>query len=478
MSENLSSVPLCVDLDGTLLKTDMLYESFIRLIRLQPWCLFLFPVWLIKGKANLKAKIAERVDLTDIVLPFNDDVVKFVSDERTKRPTVLLTGTTQSIANVVASQCDIFDEVQGSSTQVNLTGQNKTYWLLEKYGEKNFDYIGNEKADLPVWETARKAHVVSTKNGISETVGRDFSEKFLIEKPSWKDYLSLIRIHQWSKNALVFVPFLLEYKFNDLNAALVVVLAFLAMCFLASATYIINDMLDLSVDRQNSTKKKRVLASGRISILQGFKVMLILLALTVVLMFFLPWKLDVLLLCYLIFTLTYSFFLKQKAILDIISIAALHTLRVIAGTVAVQTQWSFWLLAFSMFLLFSLATAKRVAELTNLNSSNRKHAIGRDYQVADIPLLIATGVSTGYISVLVVALYINSSKVQELYTQPVILWFLCPVLMYWIGRIWLKTSRGGLHEDPIIFAIRDRTSWFTVAVLATTVIAAKYMTII
>ena len=476
VNEHLDPVPLCVDLDGTLIKSDMLYESLLRLLKFQPWCLFLLPFWLLRGKANLKARIADRVDMSEVALPFNQDVVEFLAEAKKQQKIILVTGTHQSIAESVAKQQNIFDEVVGSSHSTNLTGGTKRDWLLNRFGRAGFDYIGNEKADIPVWVEARNALVVTDKRGIPEAKNQVFSTEFLVSSNSIKDYAKLIRMHQWSKNALIFVPFLLEYRLNDTQAFLAIVLAFFAMSFLASATYIINDMLDLSSDRENETKKNRMLASGKISLIEGFVVMVLLFFVTMIMMFFLNLKLSILLLVYLVSTLTYSFLLKQLVILDVVCIAALHTLRVIAGTVAIQAQWSFWLLAFSMFLFFSLATAKRVAELENLKrSESRSHTIGRDYHVSDIPMLQAMGVSTSFLSVLIVALYINSEKVLGLYTNPALLWLLCPVLMYWVGRIWLITSRGGMHEDPIVFAMRDKISFLTVLSLGTIVFTAMFL---
>lgn len=477
IAEGSDDVPLCVDLDGTLIKTDMLFESALLLLKVAPWSIFLFPIWLLRGKANLKAQIARRTDIADLSVPFNEDVVDFVRDSRGSRKTLLITGTNEELAKTLVQHLNVFDEVHGSTDDRNLVGEEKKTWILSRFSKGNFDYIGNEKSDIPVWKVAKNALVVSKPSGICKSSSVDFSKAFLLPESNWKDRLRLLRPHQWSKNALIFLPFLLEYRFTDLVAFSTIWVAFFAMSFLASATYIINDLLDLGADRQNSTKKNRVLASGVVSIPLGVKTMLQLFAITAVLMVFLPWQLDALLGCYLVFTLTYSFVLKQKAMLDVISIAALHTMRIVAGTVAIQAQWSFWLLAFSMFLFFSLATAKRVTELVNLRATKRNHTIGRDYFVQDIPVLVAAGVSTGFISVLVVALYINSDKVQSLYANPMALWFLCPVLMYWIGRIWLITSRGGLHEDPIVFAFKDKTSLYTVAILSTTLLGAMFMDI-
>ena len=466
------SVPLCVDLDGTLVQTDMLFESLLSLIKQQPLCVLLIPFWLLQGKAQLKSEIASRVNLAGGRFPLHEEVLAFVRAERQRRRTVLVTGSHQSLADVVAEQTDAFDEVQGSSETVNLTRHNKRAWLVERFGEGGFDYIGNDRDDLDVWPAGRQALVVSPPGGIADTEGQSFSRVFSAHKPGRRDFMSLMRVHQWSKNALILVPYFLDQRFNDGQATVAILLAFLAMSLLASMTYIFNDMLDLQSDRQNPTKSRRALPSGRVALVTGFRVMAVLGAGVLLICLFLPLAFNLALAAYLVLTLAYSFFLKQHAIIDVGMIAGLHTLRVIAGTLAISAQFSFWLLAFSMFFFFSLALAKRVAELINLQKAGRETTLGRDYQVSDVPVLLASGVSTGYLSVLVVALYINSEKVQLIYGTPMMLWLVCPILMYWVGRIWMKTARGLMHEDPIVFGIRDRISRLTFGLLTAVVVLA------
>jgi len=460
------TVPLCVDLDGTLVRTDLLLESFLTLLRERPLQALRAPVWLSGGKARLKAEIASRVDLSEVELPYRQEVVELVQAERAAgRPTVLVTGSHQSLADAVAVRMPLFDEVRGSDEHVNLTAERKRDWLVSRFGEGGFDYIGNDRDDLRVWPSARQAIAVSASNGVGADASVSFERVIDDPKPGLKDYVNLMRVHQWSKNALIAVPFLLAQQFGDPGATLAVVLGFFAMSLLASATYIANDMLDLQSDRRNTTKQHRALPSGRVSIARGAVVIGVLGLAALALASMLPSLFQVALAAYLILTLSYSFVLKRKALLDVIMLAALHTLRVVAGTLVIAAEWSFWLLAFSMFVFFSLALAKRVAELANLELSGRDAAPGRGYTVADRAFLTTTGIATGYLSVLIVALYINSEKVLRIYSQPMVLWLLCPVLMYWIGRIWIETTRGNMHEDPIVFALKDRESLFTAIVL-------------
>jgi len=466
------AVPLCVDLDGTLVRSDMLIESILLMAKAQPFSLLMIPFWLLNGKSFLKHQVAQRIDLSQANIPYNQDVIDYVKTERATRKTVLVTGSHQSIAELVQQQTGLFDEVIGSDAERNLTSYRKRDWLVGEYGEKGFDYIGNDSDDLNVWPAAREALVVSRPNGIASKTAQTFSKVFEVASSNPKDYLSLLRVHQWSKNVLVLVPFALDQRFGDWTATLSILLAFLAMCLLASLTYIINDMLDLQADRQNATKSKRALASTRISLVDGAKIATVLGLLVLFLCLLLPLAFNLILLSYAILTLLYSFWFKKVAVLDVVVIAALHTIRVVGGTLAIAAEWSFWLLAFSMFIFFSIALAKRVAELMNLKKENKETTPGRDYRVEDVPMLIASGVSTGYLSVLIVALYINSDKVRVMYSTPEILWLICPILLYWIGRLWMKTARGEMHEDPILFAMRDRVSLDAAGLTMVVVIAA------
>lgn len=468
-----NSIPLCVDLDGTLVRSDMLLESVLILARQSPWSLFKLPLWVFKGKSELKHQVAVRCDLSDAVIPYNQEIVEYVESERATRKTVLVTGSHQSIADLVQQQTGLFDEVKGSDSQINLTSHRKRDWLVQEYGDQGFDYIGNDADDLDVWPASREAMVVSTTNGIATNPTQSFAKVFELPQTKISDYFSLLRVHQWSKNVLVLVPFALDQRFGDWSATWNIVVAFFAMCLLASLTYIINDMLDLHADRQNATKSKRALASTRISLIDGAKAAFVLGIAVLALSFFLPAAFNLILVSYAIMTLSYSFVFKRVAILDVCMIAALHTLRVVGGTVAITAEWSFWLLAFSMFIFFSMALAKRVAELINLQNNDKDRTLGRDYRVSDLPVLIASGVSTGFLSVLIIALYINSDKVRVMYSTPEFLWLVCPILMYWIGRLWMITARGGMHEDPIIFAMRDRTSLDIAGLVAAVVVAAK-----
>jgi 4-hydroxybenzoate polyprenyltransferase len=455
-----SNIPLCVDLDGSLIRSDLLFESFLKLIKKNPLYVFMAVYWLGKGKAYLKSQIAARVELAVDTLPYNAELLEFIESERDTREIVLATASHSKFANAVAAHLGVFDQVVASSGDCNLRSQAKADVLSEMFGRGQFDYVGNDDKDWPVWAAAQSAYVVSGDRGFINTANARVSPRrvFRVPEPGVKTVLKAMRIHQWAKNLLLFVPFILDQRFHDLKSFIILCGCFLCFSCLASATYILNDLLDLEADRNNASKKTRPFAAGTIPIQSAFVMMGVLFAIVIVLLLFLPGVFGAIVLLYFVVTLSYSFSIKAIPILDVCCLASLYTIRVIGGGLVIGTEWSFWLLAFSMFFFLSLALAKRVSELKNIERKSGQVAQGRGYSTADIPVLLMMGVSSGYLSVLVVAFYINSTKVVEMYEHIEILWLICPILLYWIGRVWLYTSRGEMHEDPIIYAIKDRGS--------------------
>ena len=456
-----SEVPLCVDLDGSFVKTDLLFEATLRLLKTQPWLIFHLVLWTLAGKANLKAQIAKRVDISTLPLPVNAELLAYLEAESAERAVILVTGSNQRFADAIVERYPVFTEAFGSNDQTNLTGQYKTDFLIDRYGLSGFDYVGNDTPDRVVWESARQSYFAGFDADQSKFANVEFDRVFLNKSAGVKGIFGMIRVHQWSKNLLVLVPLFLDQQLGHFLPFVSAMLGFLAFSLLASATYIINDLLDLPADRLNTTKQHRPLASGAISINKGLLVCAFLFLAAGFIALFLPASFAVVLGVYLVLTLLYSFVLKSAVILDVIIIAVLHTIRIIGGTLVIGAEDSFWLLAFSLFIFTSFALAKRVSELTNLKMENRQDASGRGYTVTDLPLLTSAGMGAGYVSVLVIALYINSDKVLENYHRPEILWILCPGFLYWIGRLWLMTSRGQMHEDPIVYILKDKVSLFT-----------------
>lgn len=469
-----SNIPLVVDLDGTLIKTDCLIESLIALVKQYPVYIFIFPFWLLYGKAYLKWKIAEKVDLDIKKLPYNSEFISYLEDQKLQgRQLVLATASYYKYAEDVAKNLQLFDSVFATNEKMNLSGQTKRSVLVEQFGEKGFDYAGNSLRDLKVWNSANAAILVNTSKGVERrvreiaTINRVFSN----QRGKVISYLRALRIHQWLKNLLIFVPLLTAHKITDFQYLFHSLLAFLSFSLCASGVYLLNDLLDLQDDRHHNSKRNRPLASGDMPLAHGLTIIpfLILAAFGIALL--LPYSFLIVLSSYYALTVTYSLWLKCIALLDVLVLASLYTIRIIAGLLAASIEYSFWLLAFSVFLFLSLAIVKRYTELAGLKNGLRPK--GRDYQVQDRELLAALGGASGYLSVLILALYINSPEVLKLYSNPKLLWLLCPIMLYWISRVWFIAHRGNMHDDPIIFAIRDKVSLMIAGIMVTVVILAS-----
>lgn len=456
---NVSS-PLVVDLDGTLIRSDVLIESFLMLIKDNPLNLILVLVWLSKGKANLKAEIASRVDLPVEHLPYNSDVIDFLQSEKSKgREIVLATASNERYAKEIAEHLKLFDSVLASDRNLNLSGRNKRAALTDRYGERGYSYAGNEKIDLNVWEHCATAIVVGDSSLALEAEKLCKIEKQIsVKKPDLRTFVKALRVHQWVKNGLILVPLLTSHSIGDFSLLLSSLCAFMAFSFCASSVYLLNDMLDLYDDRQHATKKERPFAKGTMPLLTGLITTPILLFLAIILCFFLPIEFAVVLAIYYLLTLAYSFKLKRLVMVDVVTLASLYTIRIVAGAAAIGVTLSFWLLSFSMFLFLSLAIVKRYTELLKLRSKSVSKTLGRGYQVEDVELLAPLGGASGYVSVLVLALYINSPDVKSLYSQPTLMWPACLVMLYWVSRIWIIAHRGNMNDDPIVFALKDRAS--------------------
>jgi 4-hydroxybenzoate polyprenyltransferase len=453
-------VPLCVDLDGTLVCTDMLVESALSLLHRNPLYLFAFVVWLVKGKAYLKQKVAERAHLDATALPYDDRVVELVRANQGRRRVILCTASNQKWADAVAEHVGGFVEVLASDGQRNLSGVLKAQLLVERYGTKGFDYAGNERVDLHVWRQARKAYIANASNGVIRDAAKVSTVEVVLSRQGGgvRSWIRALRLHQWLKNLLVFLPLLVSHRVFEMDALARSMQAFLAFGLCASGVYLLNDLLDLDADRRHPRKRRRPFARGSLPVAQGFLVFPLLTLVASVLAFLLNYRFLLVLLVYYLLTNAYSFRLKRIAMLDVMVLAGLYSIRVVAGAVAINAPLSFWLLAFSVFIFLSLAILKRYTELRAMLKSGEQSASGRGYAVDDLPLLQSLGVASGYLSVLVLALYINSTDSDVLYRRPDVLWLLCPALLYWVGRAWLVAHRGRMHDDPIIFAVTDRVS--------------------
>jgi 4-hydroxybenzoate polyprenyltransferase/phosphoserine phosphatase len=468
-------IPLCVDLDGTLVKSDTLHDSALALARQNPAALLQLPKWLAQGKAALKRHLTDAVDLDVAHLPYNRELVQYLEQQHSQgRPIYLATAADSVLAQRVAAHLGIFTGVLGSDGTTNLAGKNKLAAFRARFGD-NFCYIGNASPDLPLLKACREPMVANPFPGLTSGLRRANVvpvRTFTDRTSTLKAWLKAIRLHQWAKNILIFLPVLLAHAWNPgLIAASVV--AFLSFGLCASATYIVNDLLDLEADRKHLKKRRRPFASGDLSALSGVAVVVLFLMASLVLALLVPEVVRLLapslalarpfgflmwLAIYAVTTSAYSFSLKRAVLVDVIVLSGLYTIRIIAGAAATGIVISPWLAAFSIFFFLSLAFVKRFAELESLRLRGAAPANGRGYLIADIEQLRSFGSASGYVSVFVLTLYISNLTTAHLYTHTNRLWLLLPVLLLWISRLWLLASRGELDEDPVVYAITDKRS--------------------
>ncbi len=452
---------LAVDLDGTLLRTDTLVESLVMLARERPLALGTALLKLARGRAAFKAWVADQTRLDVSALPLNAALVDWLRAEHdAERRLVLVTAADRGVAESVAARIGLFDEVMASDGACNLKGSTKAEALVARFGTGGFDYAGDAMADRPVWQAARAGIVVG--GAPLQRVARQVADVQRVFPPECSKLTAVLRAlrpHQWVKNLLLFLPLVAAHKVGDVPSLVAAMLAFVAFGLTASAVYLLNDLSDLPADRRHPRKRRRPFASGDLPLAKGLLLIpLLLLAAISVSLWVLPPVFSGVLGGYLLITTLYSFLLKRLPILDVMTLAGLYTIRVIAGAAAIAILPSFWLLAFSMFIFLSLALVKRYTELADLRERGELTAAGRGWHVGDLPLVETLGTAAGMASVLVLALYLDSEPARRLYATPEALWLVCPLLLYWITRLWFKTHRGEMHDDPIVFALHDRMS--------------------
>jgi 4-hydroxybenzoate polyprenyltransferase len=418
------SPALCVDLDGILIRSNVLLESLLALVKRNALYLVLAPYWLVRyGREGLKARVAARVPLDPATLPYNKELLTWLKIEHARGRSLWLHASGyERLAGAVTQHLGLFNGV-----------------VADDRHREEYEWCGDE------WRPRGKR---------------------------LRAILRAVRPHQWTKNVLVLVPLLAAHQMGDLDALADGLLAVIAFCLCASSVYVLNDMLDLEADRAHVRKSKRPFASGDLPLTTGLVLVPALLAVAIVIAAFLPQKFQLALAAYYILTAGYSFVLKTMLLVDTVALAGLYTLRVIAGAEAVSVALSFWLLLFSVFLFLSLAFVKRYAELDSLRRQQRLQAIGRGYHVEDLSVLQSLGTAAGYLSVLVLALYINSPDIQALYHRPKVIWTLCVLVLYWISRVWMTAHRGRMHEDPVVYALKDRVSLVLGLIAAITIAVA------
>jgi 4-hydroxybenzoate polyprenyltransferase len=417
----------------------------------------------LKGKASLKEGLAKDSHVDVTVLPYDPAVITLIEQARASgRSIVLATASHISLANRVADHLQIFDKVVATNGSLNLSSHLKRDVLVEQYGNEGFDYIGNSLDDIVVWASARKAYVVNPERGVEKRAAAQGNVEEIIRSNTTrpKDWIKALRLHQWMKNILIFVPLLTAHLLTNIPFVLQGLLAFLFFGLCASSVYLLNDLLDLNDDRHHKSKRNRPFASGKLSIRVGLLAFPSLLGIAFIgSAVLLPWEFTATLIGYYILTLAYSLSMKRKMVVDVISLALLYTIRIIAGACALNLELTFWILAFSMFMFLSLALVKRYAELREAKHSGRTEKTrGRGYYPDDLEMISSLGAASGYLAVMVLAMYIHDPATTRLYSHPQIIWLACPILLFWISRIWMLTHRGKMHDDPVMFAVSDRTS--------------------
>lgn len=466
---------LCVDLDGTLIRTDLTFESLLAALKRRPWLVFLLPFWLLKGKSHLKHRLAQHARLDVSALPYQPQVIELINEARQAgRHVLLVTGSHVALAEQVAEHLPVFDAVLATTLERNLIGGHKAAVLERRFGAGRFEYVANGWVDLAVWRKSSAAVTVNAPAGVVRQVAamgiphRAISDR----RNGWRTWMRAIRLQQWLKNLLLLIPVITAHQLLNADVLAATVWAFFSFGTCASATYILNDLLDLDADRHHHKKKTRPFAAGTLDVRAGLAALVLLLACGLGLAWILPSGFRFALAIYLATTLLYSLWLKRIASLDVIVLAGLYTLRIIAGALATGISLSFWLLAFSMFIFLSLALVKRVAELVEVHKkeiatgASLGRLRGREYATEDVVVLQSLGAASGYLSVLVIALYIHSPEVAELYRSPEVLWLIAPLMLLWVTRMWVVTARGYMDEDPIFFAATDPETWATGAVVA------------
>ena len=466
--------PLCVDLDGTLIKSDSLFDAACSFLRRQPLQCWKLVVWLSRGRAHLKAEVARHAPLNAARLPYNTQLLSYLQGERRAgRKIYLATGADGPLAERVAAHLGIFDGVLASDGATNLTSGKKLTRLKERFGA--FDYIGNSRADLPLLVAARHAMTANPTLGLRAGLRMRHiavTRVFLDRPPFLRTLFKAIRIHQWAKNLLVVAPLVFSHKLNPAGI-FAAVAAFFCFSLMASANYLVNDLLDIDSDRRHPSKRFRPFAAGNLSVAGGLALALTLFAAALAILPWLPAQFALWMAIYICSTMAYSLYLKRVALVDVMMLSGLYTLRLMAGGAATGTGISHWLVGFSIFLFLSLAMVKRFSELENLRSRGLAATHGRGYLATDLEQVRSFGTSSATAAVLVFALYISRPDVTVLYQHPERLWLIVPLMLFWLYRVWLLGSRGEMDDDPVLFALRDRVSLLVGAgVLAAAVFAA------
>ena len=461
-SQSPAPIPLAVDLDGTLIRTDMMWESLVRLLRRNPLLAAISLFALLRGRAHFKQRLAARVQVDPANVPYHHPFIEWLKQQKASgRKLVLATASDVEMARPVAAYVGLFEEVLASDGKTNLRNAAKRRALNDRFGERGYDYAGNSHDDLGVWPGAREAVVVNASESLARRAAETtkVGQTFLTASARGKLLWRALRPHQWIKNLIILVPVLTAHQLSNQTTLVETGLAFLAFCMAASAVYLLNDLLDLDADRHHPTKRDRPFASGDLPLQYGLLGAPILLIAAIILSWTLSPAFALVTAIYFFASTGYSWHLKLIALLDVLFLAGLYTLRLVAGHVATGIAWSNWLLTFSMFIFLSLALMKRFQEIQTVREQSGHELKGRGYTAKHHFTVVILGIASGLAAVIVLGLYVNSAKVVELYTRPKLLLLACPMLLAWICRVWWLTYRGKMHDDPTAFAFKDWGSY-------------------
>jgi len=469
---------VCADVDGTVLATDLLYESLLIAVKRRPWIALAVPFWLCRGRSLLKARLAEMAaSIHYDHLPVRQEITTYIKSRREEGCRIVLASASHhTLVAGVARRLGSIDSIVASEEQQNCKGAAKAEAIAQHLGSESWSYIGDSHADFAVWKKAKHQVCVTASARVAARFQREFpsGEIIPVKGCTWETWLRAMRVHQWLKNLLVFLPVALAHRWFDSVAVGMSCLAAVSFSLCASGVYVLNDLLDLESDRQHPRKRKRPCASGELPIRSALLLLPILFVSSFFVAALVSAKFAFLLGIYLILTTMYSMRLKALALVDIILLAMLYTIRIVGGGVATEIEVSQWLMGLSMFLFLSLACVKRFSELLVLQQRNEKKTWGRGYWVGDLEQIASFGAASGYISVLVLALYVSSHEIARLYSNPAIVWLACPLLLYWISRIWLLARRGIVHDDPLVFALRDKVTYIVAGIGVLILLAAKF----
>jgi 4-hydroxybenzoate polyprenyltransferase/phosphoserine phosphatase len=470
----LNDFPLVVDLDGTLIKTDLLYESFFDALSRRHVAVFNRDLRARLTRNGIKRHLLSFCDIDHGNLPYNEDVLRIIDEARSAgRKVYLATASDRFHAERVAESLQLFDGVFASDDNVNLKGEAKAQALVDAFGDGGFDYIGNDASDKAIWRHARKAYGVHMSASVARDLAASHPDHVAVHRDQgrWGALLAAMRPHQYAKNCLIFVPLLTAHQFN-LESLFSAVLAFIAFSLCASGVYLLNDLLDIQADRGHPTKRMRPFASGSLPIPFGMAFIPILTLAAFGIAWFISFNFFLTLLAYYVVTNAYSFVIKRRMIIDVVTLACLYTLRVFAGAAAIDVVVSDWLFTFSLLIFTALALLKRYIELAGRLDRQLSDPSNRNYKLADLPVIMALAAAAGMNSVMVIALYVSSDAVASLYTNPRLLWGLCPLFLYWIARAVMLAHRRLMDDDPIAFALKDNRSWAVGLIAVSLVLAA------